>query len=165
MLRKKTSQVSTLHVIHHGVMPMSGMINIYILTFKCAIIKKHITFLVWFGVKFTPGGHSTFFGLLNTFVHIIMYTYYLLTAMGPQYQKFLWWKKYLTGLQMIQFIIIMIHAFQLLFVDCNYPKAFVWWIGMHAVMFFFLFKEFYVQSYAKKVCIFLNLSILFKLIN
>lgn len=56
---------------------------------------------VWFGVKFTPGGHSTFFGLLNTFVHIIMYTYYLLTAMGPQYQKYLWWKKYLTALQMV----------------------------------------------------------------
>lgn len=33
MLRKKNSQVSTLHVIHHGCMPMS----------------------VWFGVKFTPG--------------------------------------------------------------------------------------------------------------
>lgn len=102
MLRKKTSQVSTLHVIHHGCMPMS----------------------VWFGVKFTPGsfffryfwmliytyffifswntgGHSTFFGLLNTFVHIIMYTYYLFSALGPQLQKVLWWKKYLTALQMV----------------------------------------------------------------
>lgn len=27
VLRKKTSQVSTLHVIHHGVMPMSGEIG------------------------------------------------------------------------------------------------------------------------------------------
>ena len=33
VLRKKFSHVSTLHVIHHGVMPMS----------------------VWWGVKFTPG--------------------------------------------------------------------------------------------------------------
>ncbi|XP_062703147.1 elongation of very long chain fatty acids protein AAEL008004 isoform X2 [Aedes albopictus] len=125
VMRKKTSQVSTLHVIHHGCMPMS----------------------VWFGVKFTPGGHSTFFGLLNTFVHIVMYTYYLFTALGPQFQKYLWWKKYLTSLQMIQFVAIMVHAFQLLFIDCNYPKAFVWWIGMHAVMFFFLFNEFYQSTY------------------
>ncbi|CAO1434978.1 unnamed protein product [Diamesa serratosioi] len=125
VLRKKTSQVSTLHVIHHGCMPMS----------------------VWFGVKFTPGGHSTFFGLLNTFVHIVMYTYYLFAAMGPQFQRYLWWKKYLTGLQMVQFIAIMVHAFQLLFIDCNYPRAFVWWIGMHAVMFFFLFNEFYKSTY------------------
>lgn len=95
------------------------------------------------------GGHSTFFGLLNTFVHIIMYTYYLLAALGPNVQKYLWWKKYLTTLQMIQFLAIIIHAFQLFFVECNYPKAFVWWIGMHAVMFFFLFKEFYKQQYTK----------------
>ncbi|XP_025205782.1 elongation of very long chain fatty acids protein AAEL008004-like [Melanaphis sacchari] len=127
VLRKKDRHISTLHVIHHGVMPMS----------------------VWFGVKFTPGGHSTFFGLLNTFVHIIMYAYYLLAALGPNVQKYLWWKKYLTTLQMMQFLAIMLHAFQLLFIDCNYPKAFVWWIGMHAVMFFFLFKEFYKQQYTK----------------
>lgn len=128
VLRKKSSQVTTLHVIHHGCMPMS----------------------VWFGVKFTPGGHSTFFGLLNTFVHIVMYSYYLFAAMGPQFQKYLWWKKYLTTFQMVQFIAIMVHAFQLLFIDCNYPKAFVWWIGMHAVMFFFLFNEFYKSTYRGK---------------
>ncbi|XP_033212832.1 elongation of very long chain fatty acids protein AAEL008004-like isoform X3 [Belonocnema kinseyi] len=128
VLRKKNSHVSTLHVIHHGCMPMS----------------------VWFGVKFTPGGHSTFFGLLNTFVHIIMYTYYLMAALGPRVQPYLWWKKYLTAFQMLQFVFIMIHAFQLLFIDCNYPKAFVWWIGLHAVMFLFLFNEFYQQSYAQK---------------
>lgn len=44
----------------------------------------------------------------------------------------------------------MVHAFQLLFVDCNYPKAFVWWIGMHAVMFYFLFSNFYKQTYIGK---------------
>lgn len=98
---------------------------------------------------FYTGGHSTFFGLLNTFVHIIMYSYYLLAALGPNVQKYLWWKKYLTSLQMVQFVAIMVHAFQLLFIDCDYPRAFVWWIGMHAVMFFFLFKEFYKQQYTK----------------
>lgn len=51
----------------------------------------------------------------------------------------------------IQFIAIMVHAFQLLFIDCNYPRAFVWWIGMHAVMFFFLFNEFYKETYKKRV--------------
>jgi hypothetical protein len=44
----------------------------------------------------------------------------------------------------------MIHAFQLLFIDCNYPKAFVWWIGLHAVMFYFLFSDFYKQAYKRK---------------
>jgi len=50
------------------------------------------------------GGHSTFFALLNTFVHIIMYFYYMISAMGPKYQKYIWWKKYLTTFQMVTFI-------------------------------------------------------------
>lgn len=129
VMRKRYDQVSTLHVIHHGIMPMS----------------------VWWGVKFTPGGHSTFFGFLNTFVHIIMYSYYMLAAMGPKVQKYLWWKKYLTVLQMIQFVLVMLHAFQLLFKnDCNYPIGFAYFIGAHAVMFYFLFSDFYKQAYIKK---------------
>ncbi|KAI5645315.1 GNS1/SUR4 family domain-containing protein [Phthorimaea operculella] len=128
VMRKKFDHVSKLHVIHHGIMPMS----------------------VWFGVKFTPGGHSTFFGMLNTFVHIIMYSYYLLAALGPQVQKYLWWKKYLTALQMVQFVLVFVHAFQLLFIECDYPRAFVWWIGMHAVLFYYLFSDFYKQAYLKK---------------
>jgi len=125
ILRKKNEHVSTLHVIHHGVMPMS----------------------VWFGVKFAPGGHSTFFALLNTFVHIVMYCYYMVAALGPKYQKYIWWKKYLTTMQMIQFVMIMTHQFQLLFRECDYPKGFMVWIGLHGVLFLFLFSDFYKTRY------------------
>jgi hypothetical protein len=44
----------------------------------------------------------------------------------------------------------MLHAFQLLFIDCNYPKAFILLIALHAVMFYFLFADFYKQAYKKK---------------
>ncbi|KAK9881692.1 hypothetical protein WA026_017209 [Henosepilachna vigintioctopunctata] len=128
IMRKKYSQVSTLHVIHHGCMPFS----------------------VWMGMKFAPGGHSTFFALLNTFVHIIMYFYYMVSAMGPKYQKFLWWKKYLTTLQIVQFIAIFAHQFQLFFTECNYPKSFMVWIGLHGVLFLFLFSDFYKSKYNSK---------------
>jgi len=30
-----------------------------------------------------------------------MYAYYLLSAMGPAVQKYLWWKKYITILQIV----------------------------------------------------------------
>lgn len=36
VLRKKNEHINTLHVVHHGIMPMS----------------------VWLGVKFTPGKHT-----------------------------------------------------------------------------------------------------------
>ncbi|KAJ8977211.1 hypothetical protein NQ317_015386 [Molorchus minor] len=122
---KKNSHVSTLHVIHHGCMPFS----------------------VWMGLKFAPGGHSTFFALLNTFVHIVMYFYYMVAAMGPQYQKYIWWKKYLTKFQMAQFVAIFAHQFQLLFTECNYPKGFMIWIALHGVLFLFLFSGFYKVQY------------------
>lgn len=125
ILRKKFSHVSTLHVIHHGCMPFS----------------------VWMGVKFAAGGHSTFFALLNSFVHVIMYFYYMLAAMGPKYQKYIWWKKYLTTFQMVQFVCIFTHQFQLLFTECDYPKGFMVWIGFHGVMFLFLFSDFYKVKY------------------
>jgi hypothetical protein len=47
----------------------------------------------------TPGGHESFGALFNSFIHVVMYTYYGLAAMGPSIQPYLWWKKYLTKLQ------------------------------------------------------------------
>ncbi|KAG8191203.1 hypothetical protein JTE90_011886 [Oedothorax gibbosus] len=129
VMRKKFRQVSTLHVVHHGIMPMS----------------------VWLGLKFTPGGHSTFFAFINSFVHVLMYVYYGMAALGPHMNKYLWWKKYMTTIQMIQFVMIFTHAFQLLFINCNYPRGFMYWIGFHAVLFWFLFAEFYKHTYKRKL--------------
>lgn len=47
----------------------------------------------------------------------------------------------------IQFVLVIIHAFQLCFIECDYPKAFVWWIGGHGVMFYILFSKFYKETY------------------
>ncbi len=51
------------------------------------------------------GGHGTFSNLVNNMVHVIMYCYYMISAMGPQYQKYLWWKKHLTSLQLVIYYI------------------------------------------------------------
>jgi elongation of very long chain fatty acids protein 7 len=102
------------------------------------------------GVKYVPTGHLTFFGWLNAFVHIIMYTYYMLAAIGPEMQKYLWWKKYLTTIQMIQFIAVIVHALQLLFRNpCNYPVFFSYLVLPMAVMFLVLFASFYRKAYNK----------------
>ena len=107
-----------------------------------------------FSKKFSilfPGGHASFFGLLNVFVHFFMYGYYMLAALGPKYQKYLWWKQHMTNLQMLQFVGIMVHGFQLvLYDDCDFPWQFAYYIAAHAVLFFILFSEFYVKNYLKK---------------
>lgn len=129
VLRKKQRQISFLHVYHHGMMPI------------CA----------WIGVRYVAGGHATLLGWINAFVHIIMYTYYMLSAFGPHVQKYLWWKKYLTSLQLIQFSIILVHNLNLLFwrTDCQFPKFLAFLLTLNAVLFLYLFGSFYVQNYIK----------------
>ncbi|KAK6634814.1 hypothetical protein RUM43_008349 [Polyplax serrata] len=128
VLRKKDNQVSFLHLYHHTIMPIAS----------------------WIGVKWLPGGHGTLLGVINSFIHIIMYGYYLLAALGPQYQKYLWWKKYLTALQIIQFIIIIGHAAQLFVYECNYPKTMIALLGINTAFIMALFTIFYINSYIKK---------------
>lgn len=36
-----------------------------------------------------------------------------------------------------------------MFRDCDYPKGFMVWIGLHGVMFLFLFSDFYKTRYRK----------------
>jgi hypothetical protein len=42
----------------------------------------------------------------NSFVHIVMYSYYFVTSMWPQYRNNIWWKKHITQLQMVNNIYI-----------------------------------------------------------
>lgn len=40
--------------------------------------------------------------MINATVHVIMYLYYALAAMGPTVSKYLWWKRYLTIIQLVR---------------------------------------------------------------
>lgn len=41
--------------------------------------------------------------MVNAAVHVIMYSYYGLSAAGPRFQKYLWWKKHMTAIQLVCF--------------------------------------------------------------
>ncbi|CRL00129.1 CLUMA_CG013409, isoform A [Clunio marinus] len=118
ILLKRFDMVNLYHVAHHSIMPFS----------------------VWWGVKFLAGGHSTFFGFINTGFHCMIYIYFILVTVFPQTKKFFfWWKTCYPWMQIIQFGVIFLHAMQLLWKnDCNYPMAFVYFIAAHAVLFYVL---------------------------
>ncbi|XP_058459704.1 elongation of very long chain fatty acids protein 7 [Malaya genurostris] len=129
VLRKKQNQVSFLHVYHHTLMPICGFI----------------------GVKYFAGGHGTLLGVINSFIHVCMYAYYMLAAMGPKVQKYLWWKRYLTVMQIIQFIIVFYHTVQVQFQpSCGYPKSIAALLTLNAALFIYMFSTFYVRSYLRK---------------
>ncbi|KAM0733699.1 Very long chain fatty acid elongase 7 [Formica fusca] len=126
VLRKKQNQVTFLHVYHH----------------------VGITMGTWGASKYMAGGHATFLGLLNTFVHVIMYTHYLLSSMKIDTSS---WKKYITQLQLIQFFLIILHYGQLAWVkDCGFPLWPAYIMIPQNVFMIILFGDFYYKMYIKK---------------
>ncbi|XP_051929723.1 ELOVL fatty acid elongase 8b [Hippocampus zosterae] len=128
ILRKKNSQLTFLHVFHHATMILNW----------------------WSAIKYTPGGQCFFIGLLNTFVHTVMYSYYGLAALGPHMQKYLWWKSYLTCLQLLQFLLIITHTTYNLLTECDFPLATNILVVLYASILVILFANFYRQSYLDK---------------
>ena len=79
-----------------------------------------------------------------------MYTYYCL-AMFKNLQPYLWWKKYITQLQLFQFVLVFLHStYFLLDKECECPKPLTFLQSAHAVLFFCMFYSFYMSAYQKE---------------
>ena len=117
-------QVSFLHVYHHVAM----------------------FFIWWFAVKFCAGGDGIAGPVFNTFVHAVMYTYYLATSLGVTIPG----KRYLTQLQMTQLFSVTMHSVLCIALDCKYPH----WTQYAQIAFLmsllYLFWQFYQGAYSKK---------------
>ncbi|XP_011212978.2 elongation of very long chain fatty acids protein 4 [Bactrocera dorsalis] len=128
ILRKKQTQLTFLHVYHHSTM------------FP----------LWWIAIKWVPTGSTIVPSMINSFIHVIMYSYYGLSALGPNVQKFLWWKKYLTTLQLVQFVFGAAWSTQAIARGCDFPA----WINYITILYMatllFLFGQFYVKTYQTK---------------
>ena len=124
ILRKKNNQLTFLHIYHHSTM-----------------------FAFWLvPAKFTPGGSALSGAMVNCFIHVIMYSYYALAASGLK--SYLWWKKYLTILQLIQFtsgVVLGLHA---ILTNCqDFTRWMQYFFVCYAFSFLILFLNFYKTSY------------------
>ncbi|GIZ04386.1 hypothetical protein CEXT_392091 [Caerostris extrusa] len=73
--------------------------------------------------------------------------------MGPSVQKYLWWKNYITIIQLIQFVLTIIYQTQLILfppVYCKVSMFLIMIIMVISVVFFFLFMDFYFKTYQKR---------------
>eukprot|EP01102_Stenamoeba_stenopodia_P012324 TRINITY_DN3873_c0_g1_i2.p2 TRINITY_DN3873_c0_g1~~TRINITY_DN3873_c0_g1_i2.p2 ORF type:complete len:299 (-),score=72.12 TRINITY_DN3873_c0_g1_i2:1834-2688(-) len=105
--------------------------------------------ITWFGLM-----HDMTFQWMgvvtNTFIHTLMYYYYTQTAVG----KTVWWKKYLTMMQMVQFCIntfvLWLWVFVHYFYGCS-GTYFSWLLTCFAnVTFWLLFFKFYSKTYTAR---------------
>lgn len=108
ILRKKWVQVSFLHVYHHvvastiayiGVLYATGLCEHDIITFGNMLDFVLIFFVV------VSGGQAIVFVYVNSFVHAVMYTYYLLSIRKPTgIRPSITLKKNVTRLQIVSFV-------------------------------------------------------------
>ena len=127
-LRKKSTQITFLHLYHHSLMACLPWLA------------------YWYRFNMQP---NKLFILCNSFVHTLMYSYYTLAAFGPKVQKLLWWKPYLTQLQLAQFIIYMLYGLVTEILGLPYPKLLKYFTQIQSPIFFYLFFDFYTKSYKK----------------
>ncbi|KAJ8315914.1 hypothetical protein KUTeg_006548, partial [Tegillarca granosa] len=120
IIRHRSRQISFLHVYHHSTMLLlsDSAYNMY----------------PWPGIA--P------YLALNSFVHVVLYLYYGLTALFPD--KSFPWKKHLTQLQIIQFLILFCHAA----VGYLYHGYCVYGL-FYGITMTSLFSNFYYQAYMR----------------
>lgn len=126
VLRGRMDQVSFLHVYHH----------------------YSITWAWYAAINLFPGGDSYFGALLNSVIHVLMYSYYALALLKIPCP----WKRFLTQAQLLQFTTVVIYSgFSL----AMFPKEErewkhilcigiqVWEMGSLFVLFYFFYRKSY----------------------
>eukprot|EP00403_Amphidinium_massartii_P019643 CAMPEP_0178431900 /NCGR_PEP_ID=MMETSP0689_2-20121128/32101_1 /TAXON_ID=160604 /ORGANISM="Amphidinium massartii, Strain CS-259" /LENGTH=269 /DNA_ID=CAMNT_0020053857 /DNA_START=15 /DNA_END=821 /DNA_ORIENTATION=+ len=124
VLEKRTRQLSLLHVWHHSsIVPLIA----YFLS------------LGW------GGGCMSILPLLNSIVHVVMYTHYLITSVATF--ENMWWKPWITRIQISQ------HAALILLMTCCYVTGAVEWPWpvtavsiLWGISILGLFVRFYLQQ-------------------
>ncbi|KAJ8958334.1 hypothetical protein NQ318_017480 [Aromia moschata] len=128
ILRKKDSQLTFLHVYHH-----STMFGLW-----------------WIGIKWVPSGSTFLPAMVNSAIHVLMYSYYGLAALGPAVSRYLWWKKYLTILQLIQFTCALVLGVNGLRTGCDFPLWMHYMLIIYMMSFIVLFGNFYIKAYMER---------------
>lgn len=127
VLRRKQNQITFLHIYHH--MSVVALALLY--------------------VRFTFSEHVSILVFLNSFVHVFMYGYYFLASLGPEMQKRLWWKRYITAMQLIQFAIIFVVMAASLALNCQVNKTTSVITVFYVSYYLYLFGSFYKRTYTR----------------
>lgn len=128
VLRKKQSHITFLHIYHH--------VSMVILTFGVG--------------KYFAGVEAQLTGLINIIIHIFMYFYYTVASFGNTFTFHLKYKKYLTRLQIVQFLIVLVHSVAAHYLSCGFNLIVIKFFMFEAITNLVLFLNFYHKTYGKE---------------
>jgi GNS1/SUR4 family len=126
VLRKKKNQVSFLHIYHH-----------------IAVVT-----LMWIFLKYHSGESESVIGVINSAVHVMMYSYYFLSSFKVFKKATQSVKSLITSVQIVQLVVLFLHCFHTI-ASCNMTKLYYLQAGNLAFLVFMFFK-FYAKNYSKK---------------
>jgi len=125
IIRNSFKQITFVHVYHHT----------SVILYTWLILYNH------------PGGDFYLSALMNAWVHIWMYSYYMLSSFMThknKRRKYLWWSKHLTKVQISQFVVNCAHCMYALL----YSSKMIYMIGLaHQFSFIVLFGNFFYKKY------------------
>jgi len=125
VLGKRWRQLSFLHVYHH-----SSVFVVY-----------------WLNMRINYDGDIFLTITLNGFIHAIMYLYYFVSL----HTKDIWWKKYLTMMQLVQFTCMLTQSSYMMLMGCDQaPPRMTRMYWVYIVSMMVLFLNFFLQTYTKK---------------
>ena len=131
LLKGNLKQVTFLHVYHHAT----------------------ISFIWWMIARVAPGGDAYFSAALNSWVHVCMYSYYLLAIIIGKDElsrrKYLWWGRYLTQMQMFQFVLNLCQALYCTHFS-PYPRFLSKILLVYMASLLALFGQFYDAKHVSK---------------
>jgi len=122
ILKKKDKQLSFLHVYHHSTIGIIWGFLIY---------NNH------------GNGTASFGALINSFIHFLMYSHYLLTSFNYNNP----FKKFITISQICQFYLCLIHSILVLLYENKYPVNYAWLQFIYQIQMIYLFSNFYLKNY------------------
>ncbi|KAJ6644445.1 Elongation of very long chain fatty acids protein 7 [Pseudolycoriella hygida] len=128
ILCKKQSHVTFPHVQHHFITLAA----------------------LWTVGKYFTGEELVVALLVNSFIHPVMYVYYFVATLGRQYRKYLWWKKYLTVIQIVQLLIIIVYSIASIWLSCKRNKTIIWLIIANTSFNLILFLNYFVKANSSK---------------
>lgn len=119
-------QLSFLHVFHHS----------------------SVSTIMYYNYKLIPyGGDIWFLLFYNSFIHVVLYYYYFITSFKSNTK--VWWSKYLTTFQIIQFVLGNIQQTGSIIVRNDYPKYIREANFLYSSYMLYLFVSFYIKRYKK----------------
>ncbi|XP_026666719.1 elongation of very long chain fatty acids protein 7-like [Ceratina calcarata] len=128
ILRKKQNQISFLHIYHHITTVWISWLYARYFTYELAL-----TLIV-----------------LNCGVHVIMYSYYLLSSFGETMTSVLRpIKPYITLIQMVQFVIMIVYVIQACIAGSSSNRNLGFVTLLDVLVNFYLFYNFYKETYTK----------------